>query len=518
MRRIHVRHVVPIAAAALLLAACSGGTSGGPSASGSSGMSSSSDTSGADKSVLTLGATLDMYGWDPSSQPGFQNWAAEAVWDRLAMCNSTGDLEPDVADSWEISSDNKTFTAHIRDGMTFSDGTPVDSAAVAANFEYLKTHGGATADYEKATVTTPDASTFVISWPDSQTVMNSKICSPYIAQPSWLAAGTFDSPVGSGPYVIDAANTTTGSVYTFTKNPDNWNSDNYPYQSLVIKVLTNDTAAVSAIKTGQVDAALVGDTSVAEVESSGLDVINFQGQTTRLIIADHKGAVIPALGDVRVRQAMNMVFDKKAMADNLYLGYAEPTAQVFRKGTAAYIDGLKDPYPYDIEAAKKLMADAGYADGFELELPTMEGQNFETLLPYVTQQLAQINIKVTEVPLSGANAISDLLSGKYPVVLWQLGNLGLSQLQIYIEMTPDGWWNLEHQPDEYVDSRYKAIATATPEESAKLQQEINQYVVDQAWFAPMVYMGTHFAYNADKVSFSGQSDQEALTPRLRDFK
>ena len=83
-----------------------------------------------------------------------------------------------------------------------------------------------------------------------------------------------------------------------------------------------------------------------------------------------------------------MVFDKAAMAKSLYQGNAEPTAQVFRKGTDAYIDGLQDPYPFDVEKAKSLMAEAGYADGFTLELPTMEGQNHETLMPYVTQQLA----------------------------------------------------------------------------------------------------------------------------------
>ena len=206
------------------------------------------------------------------------------------------------------------------------------------------------------------------------------------------------------------------------------------------------------------------------------------------------------------------------MAKSLYQGNAEPTAQVFRKGTDAYIDGLEDPYPFDVEKAKSLMAEAGYADGFTLELPTMEGQNFETLMPYVTQQLAQINIKVKQVPLSGANAIADLLSGKYPVVLWQLGNLGNSALQIYIESTPGG---LVEPPAPAGRVRRLALGadpTADPETSKKLQQEINQYQVDQAWFAPMVYMGTNYAYDANKVVIPTQSDQEALTPKLRDFK
>ena len=191
-----------------------------------------------------------------------------------------------------------------------------------------------------------------------------------------------------------------------------------------------------------------------------------------------------------------MVFDKEAMAKNLYQGNAEPTAQVFRKGTAAYIEGMEDPYPFDVEKAKALMEEAGYADGFDLELPTMEGQNFETLMPYVTEQLAQINIRVKQVPLSGCQRHRRPAEWQVPgraVAAGQPRQLGAADLR---RVHPEGWWNLQHQPDEYVDSRWAQIATATPEESAQLQKEINQYLVDQAWFAPMVYMGTNFAYDA----------------------
>jgi peptide/nickel transport system substrate-binding protein len=531
MRLIGARLAAPVAIA-VLLAGCGGTTpTAAPSAGATAGASAAATTEAttapsteattapsAEKDVLTLGSTLDMYGWNPVNQPGYQNWAAEAVWDQLVYCGADGSLTPDVAESWEITDQNKTFTAKLREGMTFSDGTPVDSAAVKTSFEYAATEGGSTADYEGVVIETPDANTISISWPEPQAIINSKICNPKIVPPSYLTAAKWDVPVGSGPYTFDPANSTTGSVYTFNKNESYWDAANYPYKKLVIKVITDDAAAVSALTTGQIDATLVGQTSVDQVKGAGSEVLNFQGQTTRLLLTDHLGKVIPALGDVKVRQAINMVFDKEAMAQSLYLGNAEPTAQVFRKGTAAYIDGLQDPYPYDVEKAKQLMAEAGYADGFEIELPTMTGQNFETLLPYVTQQLALLNIKVKEAPLSGDNAIGDLLSGKYPVVLWQLGNLGLSQLQIYIESTPEGWWNLQHQPDDYVDSRYAQLATADEATSKKLQQEINQYIVDQAWFAPMVYMGSNYAYNGEKVSFASQSDQEALTPKLRDFR
>lgn len=481
-------------------------------------LSAGLSTAASAKDLLTLGATADMYGWNPANQPGYQNWAGEAVWDNLGECNSLGALEPDLAEAFEVTNENRTFTAHLREGLTFSDGTPIDAAAVEASFDFASKNGGSTADYAGLTYETTDPHTISITWPEPQPVLANKICSLRILPASYLEAANWDVPVGSGPYTLVPEETTTGSVYTFVKNPGHWNADHYPYEKLVIKIITSDSAAVSALTTGQIDATIVALGSVETVKGAGMDVVQFMGQTPRLIISDRTGKVVPALGDARVRQAMNMVFDKQAMADHMYMGNAVPTAQVFREGTDAFIDGLADPYPYDVEAAKALMAEAGYADGFALEFPTMPGQNFETLLPYVTQQLAQINIKVTEVPLSGANAIGDLLSGKFPVVLWQLGNFGNSALQIYIESTPEGWWDLQHEPNEYIDTRWEQIATADPATSAKLQKEINQYIVDEAWFAPFVYTGVSYAYNPAKVSIPTQSDQEALTPKLRDFQ
>lgn len=470
------------------------------------------------KDTLTLAFQTDPYGWNPAVQPGYQNWQAEAVWDRLVYCNAAGKNEAGAASSWKVSNQNSTFTAKLRPGMTFTDGTKVDAKAVAASFKFVQTNGGAQADYKDMTIKTPDALTVVLSWPTPQPTLSYKVCNPFIVPTKYLSAKKFDAPYGSGPYKLVAKKSTTGSIYTFEKNPKHWNAKTYPFKNLVVKVISNPAAAVAALKTGQVDAGLVGASDVGAVASSGMTIKAFRGQVARLLLTDYQGKVEKALGNVKVRQAMNMVFDKEAMTKNLYLGLGSPTAQVFRAGSDAFIPNLKDPYPFNIAKAKQLMADAGYAKGFSLELPTIDGQNFETTMPYIIQQLAQINITAKEVRLSGANAIGDLLSGKYPVVFWQLGNLADSAFQIYIESTSKGWWNLSHQPDEYVDSRYAQLATATPAQSIKLQREINQYIIDQAWQVPMVSMGSNFAYNPKKISIPKTSDAEALTPRLRDFK
>jgi peptide/nickel transport system substrate-binding protein len=470
------------------------------------------------RETLTLGMTADIQGWDPGIQPGYQGWAGEAVWDTLVKADAFGHLAPDIADRWSISSDNRTFRAHIRNGMKFSDGTPVDSYQVAATFEYLGKNGQSTNDYKDLTIKTPDPQNITLTWKEPQPLMNQRVFSPKITTKALLASGKLnDVPIGSGPYVLDASKTTRGSVYTFTKNEKHWNSAKYPFKKLVLKVIESEAATVSALKTGQIDASLVSTQSYNEVTASGLSVIEFRGQTTRLLLTDRLGKIIPALGDVRVRRAINMVFDKEAMVKNLYGGRAEPAYEVFRKGSDASLGLAKDPYPFDVKKAQALMAEAGYAQGFDLQLPTMAGQNFETLMPYITQQLGLLNINVKQVPLSGANAIADLLSGKYPVVLWQLGNFGDSKLDVYICMTPAGWWDLEHQPDATVDAAWTKIVNGNAAKQKAAQKEIAQYVVDQAWFAPMVHMGSVYAYNPKAVSIPTQSDVEGLTPKLRDF-
>ncbi|MEU9348551.1 ABC transporter substrate-binding protein [Streptomyces sp. NPDC048278] len=484
------------------------GCTGGSTASGKAGS----------KDTLTLAMSQDIQGWDPTSQPAYQGWGASAVYDSLFRCDALGKPQPAAAKSWTFKSDNTGVTVHLHPGMKFSDGTPVNAAAVKASIEYAKKHGGSAARFAPMTVTTPDDLTVVISETTPNPLLALRLCEVKMASPKYLASGkTNKAPVGSGPYTLDQAATTSGSVYTFTKNNTYWDTKSYPYKKLVIKVITNETAAINALKTGQIDGTLVTQATYSQAKASGMKIQSVKSQVTRMLITDHLGKKIPALGSLDVRRAMNMVFDKEALSKNLYRGLANPTAQIFRGGTDAYIKGLKDPYPYDVDAAKKLMAKAGYAKGFDLEVPFLAGQNLDSLMPVIKQQLGLINIKVKQVTLSGPNAITELLSGKYPVPFWQLGNYGDSRQDITDYLLPDGIWNVEHQKDATVAKLWKKILSDTPEQSVKDQQALNRYVVDQAWFVPLAETGMFYAYNP-KINIRPSTDPGGLHPVLRDFQ
>ncbi len=490
------------AAVTASLAACSGGSDDG------AGAGASSDT-------LTLGMTSDIAGWDVGIIPTYQGWYGDAIYEPLVRRDENADISPAAAESWEFSDDNTSVTVHLRSGQTFTDGTPMDTAALQATLEYV---GSLNTRFAGLTFDVADAQTMTITWPAPNPLIAMRLGEVRLASAKYLASGDLDSaPCGAGPYEVDTANTTRGSVYTFTRREGYWDPESYPYDKVVMKVFASDTAGMNALKTGQIDGCLIPQSSYDEANASGLNVIALQGVTTRLLITDHLGQKIPALGNVDVRRAMNMVFDKEAMTKNLYLGHGKPASQIFREGSDAYLEDFDDPYPFDVDAAKALMAGAGFANGFDLQIPTMTGQNHEKLMPYITQQLALLNIRVEQVPLSGPDAITNLLSGTYPVPFWQLGNYGDSLVDIQDYCLTDGLWNVSHQPDATIDGLWQEILIGDEEQQKAAEQDINRYIVDQAWFVPMVYPDGFYA-TSKKVSVPHVTDFSALHPNLIDFK
>lgn len=507
MRSTTRRHAASAAAvglaAALILTACA--PTGGNNTGGSEG-----------KTTLTLGMTADIPGLSVLIQPTYQGWFADAAWDALLICDEFGKPSEQLATEWTYNDDRSAVDLTLREGVKFSDGTDFDAADVEAS---LRAVGEVNARFADLQFDIEDATHLTITWPQPVPTLDLILCEANISSTEAYEAGNLDTEViGSGPYIYDASASTQGSSYTLTKNEDYWDSETYPYEKLVLKVFEDQTAGINALKTKQVDGILANAATVEEAENSGAKIVTLRGNTTRLLITDHNGEKIPALGDLRVRQAMNMVFDRDAVAEDLYRGYADPAYQIFRPGSSAYLEDLtEDPYPYDVEAAKKLMAEAGYEDGFTLQIPFFEGQNHDLLFPYVTEQLAQLNITVEQVNLTGPDAITELLSGTYPVPLWQLGNYGESLQDIKDYVLVDGIWNVSHQPDENIDRLWNQILNGSDEERVAAQQEINQYVIDQAWFVPMAYPDGFYAYSPD-IAVPTMSDLSALHPLLRDFQ
>jgi len=325
-----------------------------------------------------------------------------------------------------------------------------------------------------------------------------------IGSPAALATADIDTvPVGSGPYVLDAANSVSGSQFTFTANPDYWDPDTQKYDKVVFKVLADMTARTNALVSGQIDAALLDPKTGAQAEGAGLTLTEYSTDWMGLFLFDRDGAITPELKDVRVRQAINHAIDRATILEQLALGHGEVTTQIFNKDTAAYDADLDNAYPYDPKKAKSLLAAAGYEDGFTLRLPLLPGT--EAILAVVTQQLADIGITVEQESVPQANYVADISGAKYSAA-WFSVFQGDPWVVIKQQIATTAGYN----PFDSTSPDLAAALLATQtggDDSAELAHAVNEYVVDEAWFAPFFRPSQMYYSNSEVVEVVPQTQQ-----------
>ncbi|HWV49744.1 MAG TPA: ABC transporter substrate-binding protein [Microbacterium sp.] len=477
-----------IAIAALALTGCAAGTEDtGDGAQGGG--------------TLTLGAITPPTTFDPAgAEWGNRAPFYQAVFDTLLLATPEGTIEPWLATEWSYNEDSTELTLTLRDDVTFTDGSDLTAQVVVDNLQRFKDGTSPDANYFAgvSNLAAPDDTTVVITLaaPDPA-FLNYLTRDPgLVASGESLANDDLaTNPIGSGPYVLDTAATVTGTSYTYTKNPDYWNPDVQHYDGLVINVLADATASVNAIKAGEANGVkLASNDNLTEVEAAGWTInaneLDFQG----LLLLDRAGTMNPALADVKVRQALNYAFDREGLLQALQLGNGTVTTQVFPEGSEAYDESLDDYYTYDPDKAKELLAEAGYADGFTLEMPssTLLGAATYTL---IEQQLADIGVTASYTD-PGNNFIADLLAPKYPASFMALEQNPDWQL-IQFMIAPTAIFNPFGYSDPQVDEYIQQIQFGDEATQASVAKELNAYLVEQAWFAPFYRVQGSFATDAN---------------------
>ncbi|GAA4697472.1 ABC transporter substrate-binding protein [Phytohabitans rumicis] len=506
------RLVLTAAATALTLfaAACGGGSG-----------SSSSGSGAASGGTLTLAPLVQAQPWDlKDAGLGNNTQYYQPVYDSLLRLDPQANPVANLATEWSYDATNTVLTLKLRTDVKFTDGTAFDANAVKVNLLHTKTGTNEAAGQLKAvkTVDAVDASTakITLSVPDPSFVANLGSVAGMMASPKAIEAGTLKTePVGSGPYTLDKSATTSGSVYTFVRNPSYWNTAAFPYDKIVLKPLTDPTAVLNALRSGQVNGAVITNSkNIAPAKSSGLTVTEYTpGDVEGLYIWDRGGKIVKALGDVRVRQALNYAFDRDAIVKTARQGMGQVTAQVFNPTGSAYDASLNQKYPYDPTKAKQLLAEAGYPNGFEVTMPDLSGF-FPDQQAALTQQLTDIGVKVKLDKVPADQVISSLLSGKYAMSYFVLASFRPWDT-IVIQAQPDSLWNIMKYSDPTVDGLIKQAQSATGDAQAALYKQINTTMVDQAWNAPWDFVEN--AYVTTKgVEVTPQA--YAAVPPIYNFK
>ena len=406
------RAVVALSAV-LLLASCSA-----PSTTPTAGASADAGTADLTATVTYAGLVtpshLDPHRGVTENDIGFLRY----IYDTLTTVTPEGAPAPFLAESWELSEDGKTFTITMRKGATFVDGEPVDAAAVAANFDRMITDPASTVAYILAPII---ESTEVVD--DLTVKLNLK--GPGGGLPTILASrpGMMISPkalanteslaltpAGAGAFELVA--NVPGSSYSMVRRDDYWDKDAYKYKNLEYLIQVDTSTRMNALQAGETTMTSVVGAQLQEAQAAGLSTWEMEEPGTAFARMSLNSAR-SEFGNKLVRQAMNLATDREGIATTLYGGYCIPSAQPYPDGYFAHGDTVDDSgwSSYDPARAKKLLAEAGLADGFSFTavVPTLSIYNNTALV--LQQNLAAVGITMNLEVLDATQARQAFVTG-----------------------------------------------------------------------------------------------------------
>lgn len=474
-------------------------------------------TAQAASSTLTYGVIGDIKSLEVrSSEFGNRAPFYQAVYDGLAFAKPSGQLVPGLALSWKWDKSLKVLTLNLRKGIKFTDGEPFNAAAVVKNL--LAFQKGDSPDASNAasikSVRAKDAYTAVVTLSDIDPAFEGYLGRNMGLMQAPNTIGTDAAktqPIGTGMYIFDKAASQIGSTYVYKSNPNYWNKSIRKFDNLTIKVLSDPTAGVNALKAGQVDCLnLLDKSTVTSLQASGLKIASYYLDWAGFSFVDKQGRMGSPLKNLKVRQAINYAINRDTMVQVLANGYGKATSDVFASYSKGYVPALDSYYKYDLAKAKALMAEAGYANGFSLSMPSVSvlgAASYQAM----KDALAAINITVnyTDVPLN--NFFGDILAPKYPAYYMILERSGNDWTFIKFLINRDAVWNPSGYGDAKSDALLAKIQHSTGAVQAGFLKQLNKYIVEQAWFAPFFVNEGKFAY---KSSLKVQTQAGNAVPYL----
>ncbi|ADO42712.1 TIGR04028 family ABC transporter substrate-binding protein [Ketogulonicigenium vulgare] len=446
------------------------------------------------------------------------------ITDKLTYQNpETLVIEPWIAESWEINDTYTEFTFHLRDGVTFSDGTPVDAAAVARNYDVYGL-GDPTRrfpisevlnNYQSSEVIDPLTVRFHFSAPSAgflqgTSVIGSGLVSLATLDRAFDALGDATLIIGSGPFVVESQ--TTGTELVLKVREDyNWGPALHPHQGRAYLdeiryiIVPEDGVRIGALLSGQADfVRQIQAYDEGQVTARGYQLYapSTRGVNNQLTFRPDNDLV----SDINVRRALTLATDRREIVDTLYSANYPLATSVIASTAQGYID-LSDQLEYNQEEAIALLEAAGWhlnangrreKDGVVFELTAYESlpqpQN-RAALQLISQQWDRIGITLNVLAGDAGTAVQDNLdpqrTGVGPAMVGR-ADPDVIKSQYYprnrnaLLQTGGVSDKVRNFHDDQLNGLLEAIAAETdPDQRLSLVADVQRYILDQSYTIPI---------------------------------
>lgn len=457
---------------------------------------------------LKVAWILNLDTLDPLRNANAQNVAYNLLsYDSLIYRDPLGELHPGLAESWEWAEDGSTFTMTIRDGVTFHDGTSLDADVVKANLDRLlgmpdSPVFSAVRNVERVDVIDPSTVVLVMTQPDATLEYSLADRAGAIVSGKAIADGVDlgSQAVGAGPYRVVEFRPSDGIVYE--RFEDYWGDPNAAVAKRVELVgIADGNARASGLITGDFDAAQITPSQVAQVQNAGIDIV---ANTSLWFIQVYHNRSRDFFADPDVTRAMSMAIDRDAICAAIYYGFCQPTITMFPDDYWAGSPDIPDDYfAHDVEEAKRLLAEAGYADGFSFELMFAAGSDpYPQLAELLQAQWGEIGLDVRIRPVDISQLATTFFVDKQSDALIG-GSGGPEPTSLFQTLfTSTGFANpggvVPEGLDELVDRMSRAIDR---DERAEIVREASRMVVENGLNTFLVFPEYSWGISDDIVNW-----------------
>jgi peptide/nickel transport system substrate-binding protein len=425
-------------------------------------------------------------------------------------------IVPNLAESWSVSSDGRSWTFALRRDVKFHDGTDLDAAAVALNFDRARQTGhplrGSGTTYRAyaallegfddasliARVEARDATTVVITTKVPFGPLLADLALPSFAivspksmrdDPAGWSTAASSSAAGTGPFVFRPGAWSGGQQVVLERNGAYWAKDaggvTLPYvDRVVFRVIKDEAARVGELRSGGLDA--VRDVTVASVSTVKADP-NLQLQPRPPASSAFVGIAsgTKPFDRVEVRRAVAMAIDKALLVSALFNWSGRPASQLLVPGVLGYDQSVVDFYRLDTAAAKRLLADAGFPNGFATELWYPQSWRAQYPEPRrvaesLAADLAKIGITATLRTEDAAMYRADATASRLP--LW-LGETGGDSGDPDSFFSDGGAWAGDVVRELLRRARYEADASKRTE----LYKQVSKLIQQDATRIPLLH-------------------------------
>ncbi len=509
-----------------VLAACSGGNDGGGEKdTGKDNGSSSGDASSDHGGTLVFGRGGDSTSLDPSRTTEGETFKVTInLYETLLTFEDEGTaVEPGLAKTWEASEDGLTYTFELQEGVKFHDGTDFNAEAVVKNFErwangdaeqfpYYNTMFGDGDGSIIESVTAEGDSTvvFTLTRPQAPFLKNLAMDMFAIASPTAIEEYGDDDferkPVGTGPFKF--VEWKPNDSITVERFEDYWQADLPKLDKIIFRSIPDNATRLNALKTGEIDladginpsdgASVESDPELQLFERPSMNV-GYLGLTVTREPFDNK----------LVRQAMNHAIDKQSIIDAFFEGRADIAVNPIPSSISGYNDEIEG-YEYDPEKAKALLEEAGYADGFEMELWAMpvprpympDGQKVAEVMQ---KNLADIGVTAKIVSHEWATYLDLAEKGEADAfMLGWTGDNGDPDNFIYALLDEDNIGSNNYtyfKNDEMHELLIAAQSEIDEEKRIELYKKAQEIIHDEAPWVPLAHSTPLLAGTKDLTGF-----------------